>query len=123
MRLIGQLCSARHRARVVPEQCAEKVLLLLDPPLEVGKLEVSCCHVTDQSASNRFAGPFSRQQICPGGFSRSAVLSPKIELPGQREINLICAALECGELLCAYGTLVRGLASGTDRRQLIGPGD
>src|SRR2546425_1267137 len=87
--------------------------------VERTKLEVGRGNITHQRADNRFTGPFCRQQICPGSFGGAAVLPPKIELPGQREIHLICARFEWREILCARRALIHSLSSRADRRQLV----
>src|SRR5260370_23188351 len=60
-------------------------------------LEVGCGNVTDQRADNRFACPLIGQQVCARRFGGAAILPPKIEIPGQREADLVRASVIWGQ--------------------------
>ena len=83
------------------------------------KLEVGCGNITHQCADNLLVHPFCCQQICPRRFGGTAVLPPKIEIPGQRETHLICASVVLTVSFCELNLLIISANAGTDRRQLV----
>ncbi len=91
--------------------------------IERTKLEVGCGNITHQCANNRLVRPFCRQQISPGCFGGAAVLPPKIEFPGQREIQLICARFVLTEKFRLRIAFIHGQGFATDGWQLVGTRD
>src|SRR6266481_4519124 len=62
--------------------------------VKLTKLEISCGNVADECADDSLAGPLRCQEICPRGLGGSAILSPEIEIPRQRKIDLVRTRFE-----------------------------
>src|SRR5882724_1735378 len=62
--------------------------------VELTKLEISCGNIADECADDSLAGPLRCQETCPRRLGGSAILSPEIKLPRQREIDLVRTRFE-----------------------------